>query len=287
LKLLCFAVNGEAHLGLKLPDGVLDLTAAGYPQDLALTIKNFAAMKEEIESLVTQNRRPLLDAANLSYLAPASDTSQVLCVGLNYKLHIEETSQNFTAKYPKHPILFSKLHNSLTGHLCPVTLSANATQYDYEAELVVVMGQGGMDIPREKASEYIFGYTCGNDLSARDVQKMSSQWLLAKSAPGFGPVGPWIVTTDELDPTHLEITCRRGGQIVQSSNTEQMIFDVYDIVSFASKYIRLEPGDLIFTGTPDGVILGLEAKQQNWLTAGEEVTVSIAGIGELTTRFVS
>ena len=189
--------------------------------------------------------------------------------------------------YPKEPILFSKFHNTLNGHLCPVTLSPNATRYDYEAELVAVMGKGGMDIPKENAAEFIFGYTCGNDISARDAQKKSAQWLIGKSFPGFAPIGPWIVTTDELaDPRRLAITCRRGAQMVQSSNTDQMIFDVYTIISYASRFIRIEPGDVILTGTPSGVILGMPPGEQNWLKAGDEVTVSIEGIGDLTNRFV-
>jgi 2-keto-4-pentenoate hydratase/2-oxohepta-3-ene-1,7-dioic acid hydratase in catechol pathway len=165
-------------------------------------------------------------------------------------------------------------------------LSPNAHNYDYEAELVIVMGKGGMDIPKEKAAEYIFGYTCGNDVSARDAQNKSAQWLIGKSFPGFAPAGPWVVTADELDPCNLAISCRRGGEVVQDSNTSHMIFDVYTIVSYASRYIGLEPGDLIFTGTPNGVIVGMEPGRQNWLKAGDEITVSIEKIGDLTTRFV-
>ena len=286
LKLLRFSIHGETHLGMKLPDGVLDLTAAGYGKDLAATIRGFAAAKEVLESLSKKPGLPLLNEKSLSYLAPASDTSKLLCVGLNYKLHIEEAHNNITAaEYPKEPVLFSKFNNALNIHNGTVNLSPNAHNYDYEAELVIVMGKGGMDIPKEKAAEYIFGYTCGNDISARDAQNKSAQWLIGKSFPGFAPVGPWIVTADELDPMRLAISCSRDGQLVQDSNTEHMIFDVYTIVSYASKYIGLEPGDLIFTGTPNGVIVGMEPARQNWLKAGDEVTVAIEHIGELTTRF--
>ncbi|MDR0469996.1 MAG: fumarylacetoacetate hydrolase family protein [Peptococcaceae bacterium] len=287
MKLLNFLLNGNVHVGLKLPEGVLDLTAAGYTQDLASSIRDFAAAKKEIEATAADAKQPLLDEKNLHYLAPGTDTTKILCVGLNYKLHIEEAHKNITAaEYPKDPILFSKFNNALNAHNGTVTLSVNATNYDYEAELVAVMGKGGMDIPKEKAAEYIFGYTCGNDISARDAQNKTAQWLIGKSFPGFAPVGPWIVTADELDPCKLAIECRRGGQLVQSSNTELMIFDVYTIVSYASQYIRLEPGDLIFTGTPNGVIVGMTPDKQNWLKPGDEVTVSIEKIGDLTTRFV-
>ena len=287
MKLLNFSINGESRLGLKLPSGVLDLTAAGYSRDLAATIRDFAAAAPEIEAVAGKGGLPLLDETGLDYLAPASPTSKLLCVGLNYKLHVEEAYQNISAvEYPKEPILFSKFNNALNAHNASVTLSPNAKNYDYEAELVVVMGKGGMDIPREKAGEYIFGYTCGNDISARDAQNKTAQWLIGKSFPGFAPAGPWIVTADELDPRRLAISCRRDGRLVQDSNTGHMIFDVYTIVSYASKYIGLEPGDLIFTGTPNGVIVGMDADQRNWLKAGDEVTVSIEKIGDLTTRFI-
>jgi len=287
MKLLNFALNGECHLGLKLSEGVLDLTAAGYGRDLSATIRDFTAAKREIEALSGKAGLSLLDEKGLDYLAPGTDTTKLLCVGLNYKLHIEEAHQNITAaEYPKDPILFSKFNNALNAHKGTVVLSPNAHNYDYEAELVIVMGKGGMDIPKEKAAEYIFGYTCGNDVSARDAQNKSAQWLIGKSFPGFAPAGPWVVTADELDPCDLAISCRRGGELVQDSNTKHMIFDVYTIVSYASRYIGLEPGDLIFTGTPNGVIVGMEPGRQNWLKAGDEITVSIEKIGDLTTRFV-
>ena len=287
MKFLNFLAGGETHIGLKLPEGILDLTAAGYTRDLAATICDFNDAKPELEALCKKAGLPLLDEKSLHFLAPASATSKLLCVGLNYKLHIEEAHHNISAvEYPKDPILFSKFNNALNAHNGAVSLSSNAKNYDYEAELVIVIGKGGMDIPKEKAADHIFGYACGNDVSARDAQNKTAQWLIGKSFPGFAPVGPWIVTADELDPCHLAIECRRGGQLVQNSNTEHMIFDVYTIVSYASKYIGLEPGDLIFTGTPNGVIVGMEPDKQNWLRAGDEITVSIEGIGNLTSRFV-
>ena len=285
MKLLRFLADGEAHVGVKLPDGILDLTASGYANSFEETIRVFTEVKPEIEALCGGDHKPLLDEGGISYLPPASHTSKVICVGLNYKLHIEEANKSLTPEYPSTPILFAKFNNSLSAHMDEVKLSSGAVRYDYEAELVVVMGKGGMDIPKEKAAAYIFGYTCGNDISARDAQQLSSQWLIGKSFPGFAPAGPWVVTGDELDPSHLAITCSRGAQVVQSSNTDQMLFDVATIVSFASKYIRLEPGDLIFTGTPSGVILGLEPERQQWLKAGDEIRVSIEHIGDLVTRF--
>ena len=287
MKLLCFAAEGKERLGLKLPGGVLDLAEAGYGRSLGETIAGFASARNELEALLAKNDLPLLDESGIDYLPPALPASKLICVGLNYKLHVDEGRRGLNTDYPKDPILFSKFHNALSAHKGSVALSTNAYQYDYEAELVAVIGKGGMDIPVEKAKEHIFGYTCGNDISARDAQRLTAQWLIGKSSPGFGPVGPWIVTADELDPCSLEIRCLRGDQVVQSSNTSQMIFDVYTIVSFASRYIGLEPGDLIYTGTPHGVIMGMEPERQKWLAPGDEVTVSIENIGELTTRFVA
>ena len=286
MKLLCFSSKDKPHIGLKLPGGVLDLTASGYGRDITQTIADFAAAKQDIQRLCSSPDLPMLDEQYLDYLPPASAASKVLCVGYNYKLHIDEAHKGQAPVYPQVPILFSKFNNALNAHNRPVTLLPSALKYDYEAELVAVMGKGGMDIPKEEAADYIFGYTCGNDVSARDAQQLTSQWLIGKSPPGFAPLGPWIVTADELDPCHLAITCRRGSEVVQSANTEQMIFDVYSIVSFASRYIRFEPGDVIFTGTPSGVILGMDAGRQDWLKPGDEITVSIEQIGDLTTRFV-
>ncbi|MCL2166719.1 MAG: fumarylacetoacetate hydrolase family protein [Clostridiales bacterium] len=287
MKLLSFAVNEKPHVGAKLSGGVFDLSAAGYLRDFSETIRDFRDAEKEIRALCDRNPLPLLDEKSLSYLPPASAAAKILCVGLNYKLHVDEAHKGAgEPEYPKDPILFSKFNNALNAHNGPVSLSSNARQYDYEAELVVVIGKSCRDVAKENAADYIFGYTCGNDLSARDAQRLTSQWLIGKSFPGFAPAGPWIVTADEIDPFNLAISCRRGDRVVQNGNTSQMIFDVYTIVSFASRYIQLEPGDLIFTGTPNGVILGGEGDQQKWLEAGEEVTVTIEQIGDLRTVFV-
>ena len=287
MKILCFSVNGEARLGAKLDKGIVDLTAMGYDKSLLQTITGCADAKKEIQALLGREDLKFVDETGIDFLPPASDSSKVLCVGLNYKLHVDEGRRGeATGQYPETPVLFAKFHNALNAHNKAFKVMPGSSRFDYEAELVVVMGKGGMDIPKEKALEYVFGYTCGNDISARDAQRMSSQWLIGKSFPGSAPVGPWIVTADELDASRLEISCRRGDTVVQSSNTDQMIFDIPTIISFASKFIRLEPGDLILTGTPNGVISGYPADQQKWMSPGEVITVSIEGIGDLVTPFV-
>ncbi|MDR1193295.1 MAG: fumarylacetoacetate hydrolase family protein [Peptococcaceae bacterium] len=284
MKLLCFFQGERRHLGLKLPEGILDLTAAGYPGDLTAAMAGWPASQAAIAQLAAGGG-PLLDEASLRWAPPAPPHAKILCVGLNYKRHIEETTRDGPAVYPPEPLLFAKFSNALSAHQDTVRLPASASRYDYEAELVIVIGKSGMDISPARAPEHIFGYTCGNDLSARDAQKKSSQWLIGKSLPGFAPVGPWIVPREDIDPCNLRIQCYRGGQLAQDANTNDMLFDVYTIVSYASRYIRLEPGDLIFTGTPSGVILGLPYEKRAWLRPGEEVAVVIEGIGRLTTKF--
>jgi 2-keto-4-pentenoate hydratase/2-oxohepta-3-ene-1,7-dioic acid hydratase in catechol pathway len=285
LKLLYFRRDEGCHLGLRLPEGVLDLTAAGYELDLAATFADWPAAKKRLTGLAAAaGTGPLLAADTLRWAPPAPPTAKIICAGLNYKRHIEETTRSGPPVFPPEPLLFGKYSNALSAHLDTVQLPPAASHYDYEAELVAVIGRGGMNISPERAAEHIFGYTCGNDLSARDAQAKASQWLIGKTMPGFAPVGPWVVPGEDLDPCNLRIQCYRGDRLVQDSNTADMLFDVYTLVSYASRYIRLEPGDLLFTGTPSGVILGLPANQREWLRSGEEVSVVIEGIGRLTTR---
>lgn len=206
---------------------------------------------------------------------------KLVCVGLNYKAHAD----NVDLKTADTPILFSKFADALAPAGSDVELPVWEDSYDYEAELVVVMGKTAWNVPEEKAMEYVFGYTAGNDISVRDPQKRTSQWLIGKTMPGFGPCGPCIVTADELDPfSGVGIRSYVNGELRQNGRTDQMIFSCAQIISYASKYIRLEPGDLIFTGTPSGV--GLEKKEKNWLKPGDVVDVEIETIGTLRNRFI-
>ena len=208
---------------------------------------------------------------------------KIVCVGLNYKSHAEETG----AAAPKDIVFFSKFNDALTPAGESVFLPPWQRCYDYEAELVAVIGRPAWNVPMESAPDYVFGYTCGNDLSARDSQFLSSQWLAGKALPNFGPAGPVIVTADSFDPgADNAITCEVNGVRVQSGVTSDMIFGIPEIVSTASRYFKLSPGDLIFTGTPAGVILGKDKDSRVWLKAGDTVTVTIDGIGTLTTPLV-
>ena len=188
---------------------------------------------------------------------------------------------------PAAPVLFNKFSNALAADGEEIRLDPTYLEYDYEAELVAVMGKPARNVPAEDALDYVFGYTCGNDLSTRDLQFCrSNQWVLSKSLDGFAPIGPCVVTADEIDPNNLRIGCAVNGEIRQDSNTSDMIFTVAEIISDLSNHFTLLPGDIIFTGTPQGVMHGYPADQKNWLKPGDEVEVFIAHIGNLHNRFI-
>jgi 2-keto-4-pentenoate hydratase/2-oxohepta-3-ene-1,7-dioic acid hydratase in catechol pathway len=218
------------------------------------------------------------DPATATLLAPVPDPRKIVCLGLNYRDHAAESG----AEVPSEPVLFSKYPTALIGHGAEVVLPAESNQVDYEAELVVVIGRGGRHIPRERAMEHVAGYAVGHDVSARDWQlhKPGKQWMAGKTFDTFAPVGPALVTTDEVaDPNALGIRLRLNGQTMQDSNTREFVFRVDEVVAYLSKVFTLEPGDLIFTGTPPGV--GMARKPPVWLKPGDVVEVEIDGLGTL------
>jgi 2-keto-4-pentenoate hydratase/2-oxohepta-3-ene-1,7-dioic acid hydratase in catechol pathway len=218
------------------------------------------------------------DPASAKLLAPVPDPQKILCIGLNYRDHAAESG----VEPPPEPILFSKYINTLVGHGADILLPEESTQVDYEAELVVVVGRGGRRIAREQAMGHVGGYAVGHDVSARDWQlhKPGKQWTAGKTFDTFAPVGPELVTPDEVpDPHALGIRLRLNGQTMQDSTTAQLIFPVDSLISYLSKIMTLEPGDLIFTGTPPGV--GMARKPPVWLQPGDVVEVEIDGLGTL------
>ncbi len=208
---------------------------------------------------------------------PLSRPSKIIAIGLNYMDHVEESK----GKIPDIPIVFAKFPNSLAAHLDPITWSAKITRkVDFEAELAVVIGKKLCSAPAEEAMEAVFGYTCGNDVSARDLQFSDGQWVRGKSLDTFCPVGPWVVTRDEIEEPHrLDIRCIVNGKIMQDSNTGRMIFKLPQLLSFLSSHFTLVPGDLILTGTPSGV--GAFRNPSIYLKDRDEVVVEIQGIGRL------
>jgi 2-keto-4-pentenoate hydratase/2-oxohepta-3-ene-1,7-dioic acid hydratase in catechol pathway len=218
------------------------------------------------------------DAARAILMAPVPDPPKIICLGLNYRDHAAESGMDI----PKEPILFSKYTTALLGHQGEIVLPEVSQEVDYEAELVVVIGQGGRHIPRERALEHVAGYTIGHDVSARDWQlnKPGKQWMAGKTFDTFAPVGPALVTPDEVgDPHKLGIRLRLNGKTMQESTTSQLIFGVDETIAYLSQIFTLEPGDLIFTGTPPGV--GMARKPPVWLQPGDVVEVEIDGLGIL------
>jgi 2-keto-4-pentenoate hydratase/2-oxohepta-3-ene-1,7-dioic acid hydratase in catechol pathway len=223
------------------------------------------------------------DSADVELAPPVTDPKKIIGIGLNYAAHAAEGGR----KPPKEPVVFAKFNTTLRGPGDIVPLPAVSEQVDYEAELVIVIGKGGRNIKKADAYKTIAGYSCGNDVSARDWQhKEADQWVLGKSFDGFAPLGPTIVTADELpNPHKLRIQLRLNGKTMQDANTDDMIFKCDDLVAYVSQVCTLQPGDLIYTGTPSGV--GAGRKPQVWLKDGDVTEVEIERLGVLKNTFRS
>ena len=211
-----------------------------------------------------------------------TNPKNIICIGLNYADHIAETSLT-THDFPE---IFMKTSNALAGNHDTITIEDESFHYDYEGELVIIIGKSGKNIPREKAKEHILGYTVGNDVSARTLQFRGSQWILGKSLDNFAPIGPTIVAPNDFDFESATITTTVNSEIRQQAKLEQMIFKPYDIIVFLSSYMTLQEGDIIFTGTPSGVVLGKNESKYSWLKPGDTVSISISGIGTLENKFI-
>ena len=284
MKLVQIRKDGKAVLGIQTEQGVIDVQAEAARRGLTAPGDMREAIAAGSEGLT--QLAALADGAQCFTGAPlapvVTETGRILCIGLNYRQHARECN----LPLPPAPVLFSKFSNALAAHGDCVRLMPDYKEYDYEAELVVVMGKPARDVSEAEALDYVYGYTCGNDLSTRDLQfARSNQWLLSKTFDGFAPVGPCLVPAGELDPNDLDISSVVNGETRQNSNTSDMIFNVQQIIADLSHHFTLQPGDLIFTGTPQGVMHGYPADQKNWLKPGDEVTVTIEGIGTLRNTF--
>lgn len=292
--LLTYQAPDGLALGVKTERGVLDVAAAQRalgPADVPVTpAAVFAAGSAAIAGLTRLADTAVADGDAALFLDETTLTlgpcvpspGKIICVGLNYQRHAEESG----LPVPETPILFSKYSNTIAAPGESVPLPNIATQCDYEAELAVVIGKRARNVSVDEALDYVFGYCNANDLSARDLQMVTSQWLLGKTLDRFMPIGPYVVTADAIpDPQNLRIRCWLDGELRQDSNTADMIFSVAEAISYISRHFTLEPGDLIATGTPEGVILGLPEK--NWLKPGQEVTVEVEGLGRLTNKMVA
>lgn len=249
----------------------------GGEESLAAARQAVAHIEAQRNDAAALRARDLLfDQGEVRLCAPVPRPRKLVLMGLNYRAHAEEAG----GKEPPKPILFQKSSNVVIGPGDPIHVPRMSSQVDYEAELAVVIGKEGRDIPRQKARDYVVGYTLMNDVSARDVQRERGQWLLGKSFDTFGPMGPWIVTKDEApDPQNLDIQCVLNGEVMQHSNTGMMIFPIDDIIAHISQVFTLEPGDVISTGTPEGV--GFARKPPVFMKAGDTVRVIVEKIGAL------
>lgn len=295
MKLLTYLENGEQRLGIKTEAGVIAVAqaaaAAGLevPTDVHAVINGGAeavgALQQLVEKVQSQGDAvSVLVEAGLDFGPCVTNPQKIICVGLNYRKHAEETN----SPIPQYPILFNKFNNTLTGHGHDVALPRVSEKVDYEAELVIVIGKKSKYISKDEALSHVFGYCAVNDLSARDLQLRTQQWLLGKSCDGFSPLGPYLVTADEVgDPNQLQIKSIVNGEVRQSSNTSDMIFYVDEIVSYISQHFTLEPGDIILTGTPEGVVMGYPPEKQVYLQDGDVVTIEIEKLGSLTTKLVA
>jgi 2-keto-4-pentenoate hydratase/2-oxohepta-3-ene-1,7-dioic acid hydratase in catechol pathway len=275
-------------LGVRTDRGILDVARAeriyqcGAPATITEVIER--PEKQSALTLLVEKARAGTDASvfvaeNSAKFGPCvTHPEKIICIGLNYRAHIEEAN----AKLPPVPILFNKFNSSLNSHGGKIDVSKEkCVGFDYEAELVLVIGKTARDVTEEAALDHVFGYCVGNDFTARDMQFVTGQWMVGKAGDGWGPIGPWLVSANQIDPNNLKIECKVNGEVRQSANTSKMIFDCRKLVSYISKYMTLKPGDLIFTGTPEGVIIGLPKEKQVWLKAGDRITTSIEHLGEL------
>jgi 2-keto-4-pentenoate hydratase/2-oxohepta-3-ene-1,7-dioic acid hydratase in catechol pathway len=281
--------NGQYRLGVKTDKGILDAQEAAK----LLRMHTPADIDDLLQHQDGPSLNALVDAAlksgsahsaflkeeGMEYGPIVTHPEKIVCVGLNYRRHAQEIG----APVPKEPVLFSKFNVALNHHNGTIKLPVEvATKFDYEVELVIVMGKEAHNVSEADALNYVAGYSTGNDFTARDLQlETGGQWLIGKTPDQFAPLGPYMVTADQIDPDNLKLECRVNGETRQSSNTSDMIANTRHIISYISRHITLRAGDIIFTGTPEGVIQGKPKDKQVWLKPGDKIACSLEKLGEL------
>jgi 2-keto-4-pentenoate hydratase/2-oxohepta-3-ene-1,7-dioic acid hydratase in catechol pathway len=278
MKLVSFSLaDGRIRPGSLLEDGnlVVDLSAAGYADTLAVIAAGITTPEPG-------NTFPSYPMGEVRLHAPLANPPRIFAIGLNYRDHAKESGMEI----PTTPVVFFKLPTAIVGPGDPIVLPVNSTQPDYEAEFAFVIGRGGFRLAADEWRDHVYGYTIVNDVSARDVQFASTQWSLSKCFPTFCPLGPAIVTADEISNPHvLQIGLSIDGEQLQNSNTSNMVFKIPELIEYLSSITPLLPGDIVSTGTPPGVGLGRNPKR--WLRPGETVTVTVEGLGALTNPVVA
>lgn len=286
MKILYYRKENKLYPGIVTSEGVLDVTdflkakhADWRPED-PLTLDDVAEIKKQVANGIKEPAK-LLQEDSLAIGPCVPHPSKIICIGLNYRRHAIESGM----AVPTVPVVFTKYSNTLTDYGHDVPLGPVGVEFDYEVELGVVIGKKSKHVRREEALDNVLGYCVANDLSCRDLQFMSSQWLMGKSLDAFLPLGKYLVTADEVgDPQSLQLTCSLNGEQRQNSNTVDMVFTVAEIIAFLTEYMTLEPGDLILTGTPEGVIMGMPRKE--WMKPGDVVRVEIEKLGYTENKMV-
>ena len=273
MKIAVYDAGAGPRIGVVLGDRIVD---AGLEGSLVDHMAEWESLAPVLAALDREKGRPL---SEVRLCAPVPRPGKIFAIGLNYADHIAESGMGT----PERQVWFTKAQTSVNGPFDPVQVPKVSQAVDYEAEMVVVIGRRGKHIAREDAAAHIFGYCVGNDVTERLWQHATPQWSLGKSFDTHAPFGPWITTADEVDPHALDIRCTVNGEERQSSNTRHLVFDVFDQVAHLSQAMTLEPGDVIFTGTPGGI--GAAMSPRRFLKAGDLVRVEIEGLGAIENRF--
>jgi 2-keto-4-pentenoate hydratase/2-oxohepta-3-ene-1,7-dioic acid hydratase in catechol pathway len=274
MKLASYSETGEGspRVGIVLGDTIVDAGFDGTMMELIATWPSRRSALEDVAAKASSGS-PL---SSITLHAPVARPGKIWAIGLNYADHIAESKM----EPPARQVWFTKAQTSINGPYDPILIARNAPYVDYEVELVAVIGKGGKYIPADKAHEHVFGYCVGNDVTERMWQHAGPQWSLGKSFDTHAPIGPWITTADEIaDPHDLDISCSVNGELRQGSNTRHLVFDLWQQIEHLSGAMTLEPGDLIFTGTPGGVGAAMDPRQ--FLKPGDIVRCEIGGLGHI------
>jgi 2-keto-4-pentenoate hydratase/2-oxohepta-3-ene-1,7-dioic acid hydratase in catechol pathway len=278
MKLASYVVDGEEQFGVVRDDGVITMNHLFGARAASLRDVLAADMLPQIQE-AARNANIDHKLSGIKFLPVIPNPDKIACAGINYRSHASETGREI----PKQPSMFLRLANTLVGHDGEMIRPTVSQNFDFEGELAVIIGRGGRHIPIERALDHVAGYTCFVDGSVRDYQKFSV--TSGKNFPGTGPLGPWLVTTDEIpDPTRLTLMTRLNGQEMQRSGTDLLIYSIPHIISFCSDFTTLTPGDVLATGTPEGV--GHRRNPQVWMKPGDVLEVEITSIGTLRSRIV-
>jgi len=274
MKLVSFTMSGGSSWGVATGTGVIDMgrrLGGRYPSLHALLTADAIPAAAE----AARTAKPDHALSEIALLPPIPDPDKIICLGNNYRAHVLEGGN----RIPEHPQLFIRLANSLVGHGAPIIVPKISHELDYEVELAVVIGRGGRHIPKARALAHVAGYTCFHDASVRDIQ-LTHSLDAGKNFIGTGPCGPWLVTRDEIaDPAKLDLKTRLNGKELQNGNSSDLIFDIPTLIAYISSFTPLVPGDIISTGTPQGV--GFTRKPPIWLKPGDVVEIEVEGIGVL------